>query len=370
MIIKNAKVYKEDHTFEIKDIYVNNGRFCESSDDDEVIDAKGLTAIPGLTDIHFHGCVGHDFCDGTFEATQAIANYQASKGITSICPATMTLPEETLAGICKEASTYNSEEGAMLMGINMEGPFVSLAKKGAQNGSYLRKPDIDMFRRLNKLSGGMIKIVAIAPEEEGAMELIKELKDETILSIAHTTADYDTAMKAFEAGANHVNHLYNAMPSLHHREPGVIGAAADSDCYVEVICDGVHIHPSVIRMTFNIFGDDKIVLISDSMMATGLTDGNYSLGGQAVTVVGNRATLDSGTIAGSATNLMDCLRVCVSFGIPLESAVKCAAENPAKQIGIFDQVGSITPGKFANFVLLDKDLNTVSVFVKGKKITK
>ena len=372
MIIKNAKVYKENNTFEVQDIYIENELITvKEASNDEVIDATGLYAIPGLTDIHFHGCVGHDFCDGTQKAIEEIAKYQANNGVTTICPATMTLGEDTLIKIAKVAAAYENKDGAILTGINMEGPYVSVEKKGAQNPAYIRKPDIEMYRRIQKESGDLIKLVAIAPEEEGAMEFISELKDEVILSLAHTTADYDTAYEALSKGANHITHLYNAMPPFSHREPGVVGAACDKpECMVELICDGIHIHPSVIRATFKMFGDDRIILISDSMMATGMPDGEYSLGGQAVKVADHKATLvTDGAIAGSATNLMDCMRNIVkNMGIPLETAVKCAAVNPAKSIGIYDKYGSIMPGKVANIVLLDKDLNIKSVILKGKEI--
>lgn len=371
MIIKNVKIYKEDHTFEVGDLFMKGGTFVDVAEDgDEVMDGSGLYAIPGLTDIHFHGCVGHDFCDGTQEAFKAIAKYEAGNGITTICPATMTLPEDTLLRICKEAAAYESKEGAILCGINMEGPYVSIAKKGAQNPEYIRKPDLDMYRRLQEASGHLIRLVDLAPEEEGAYELIDEIKDEVVVSLAHTTANYEIASEALRRGANHVTHLYNAMPAFSHREPGVIGAACDkTGCNVELICDGVHIHPSVIRTTFKMFGEGRMILISDSMMATGMPDGDYSLGGLAVQVVGNRATLiTDGAIAGSATNLMDCLRYVVkTVGLPLETAVRCAAENPAKAIGIYDQYGSITAGKVANLVLLDEDLKIQSVFIRGEE---
>lgn len=370
MIIKNANVYSEDGSFTKKDIYINGERISALGDSSEqVIEAEGMYAIPGLTDIHFHGCVGYDFCDGTHEATKALADYQASQGITSIAPATMTLGNEELVQIFTNASTYHSESGAALVGINMEGPYLSYAKKGAQNGTFLKQPDASHYHRMQELSGGLIKLVSLAPEEEGAMEFIKELKDEVVISVAHTTADYATASKAFQLGASHVTHLYNAMPAYTHREPGVVGAAFDDKkVQVELICDGVHIHPSVVRATFQMFGDDRIIMISDSMMATGLKDGEYSLGGQKVNVVGNRATLTDGTIAGSATNLMRCMQTAVSFGIPLESAVKCAAVNPAKRIGIYQDYGSITPGKYANIVLLDSNLEVKAVILKGKCI--
>lgn len=372
MIIKNAKVYIEDNHFQVGDIYIEDGIITDNqSTDDIVIDGTGLYAIPGLTDVHFHGCVGYDFCDGNHEATEAIAKYQAQNGVTTICPATMTLPEDKLTSICEAAATYDNEEGAILCGINMEGPYVSVEKKGAQNPAYIRKPDIDLYRKLQEKSGNLIKLLAIAPEEEGAMELISELKDEVVLSIAHTTADYDTAYEALEKGANQITHLYNAMPPFSHRAPGVIGAACDyPTCNVEIICDGVHLHPSVVRTTLKMFGEDRVVLISDSMMATGMPDGEYSLGGQAVKVVGNRATLVvDGAIAGSATNLMDCMRNAVkNMGIPLETAVRCAAVNSAKSIGVYDQYGSITPGKVANIVLLDEELAINKVILKGRII--
>lgn len=364
MIITNASVYTEDGRFLNRDIYIEKDCFTdcpEKVSDKTAVDGTGCYAIPGLTDIHFHGCVGYDFCDGTKEAIDAMAAYEASVGVTNIVPATMTLGEETLLNICKTAKNYREEgiheKRARLCGINMEGPFVAASKKGAQNGEYIRKPDMAMFDKLNEASGNMVKLIAIAPEVEDAMEFIEKKHDKVVISLAHTAADYDTAVRAFEKGATHVTHLYNAMNPYTHRAPGVVGAAADTrKAEVELICDGVHIHPAAVRTTFKIFGDDRIILISDSMMATGLEDGDYSLGGQAVKVVGNLATLKDGTIAGSATNLMDCLRTAVlQMGIPMESAVKCAAVNPAKSVGIYDRCGSITPGKKANVVLLRKD---------------
>lgn len=376
MIIKNAMVYTEDGVFEKKDIVIENDQFAEQTSDQTVVDAAGCFAIPGLTDIHFHGCVGYDFCDGTLEAIGHIAKYQASIGVTTIVPATMTLAEETLIGICKTAAQYRQEQGqytdrAILCGINMEGPFLALSKKGAQNSAYLNSPGSGLFERMNEACEGCIKLVAIAPEIEGAMDFIRDKKDEVVLSIAHTAADYDVAVEAIDSGATHITHLYNAMNPFSHRAPGPIGAATDDEsCEVELITDNVHIHPAAVRTTFKMFGDDRIILISDSMMATGLTDGQYQLGGQDVTVRGNLAQLADGTIAGSATNLLNCLRMAVlEMGIPLESAVKCAAVNSAKSVGIYDQYGSITAGKVANVVLLrEHDLTVEKVLLKGKML--
>lgn len=373
MIIENVLVYSEDKKFQKGNIIIENGLFAEESTDGVVIDGKGCYAIPGLVDIHFHGCMGADFCDGTVDAIRTIADYEASQGITTIVPATMTLPEEELRKIMASAAEYNKEEnttGAALSGINMEGPFISAAKKGAQAATYIRKPDVEIFRKLQQASNGLIKLCDIAPEEEGAMEFIKELKDEVNVSFAHTMANYDVAKKGYDLGANHATHLYNAMPAFAHRDPGVIGAARDSrHVYVELICDGIHIHPATVRATFEMFGDDRIVMISDSMRATGLSDGEYTLGGQAVTVRGKLATLVSdGAIAGSCTNLMECIRTAVrEMEIPFESAVACATMNAAKSVGLYDRCGSITVGKNADVVLLDKDLNLRKVIVRGKE---
>lgn len=372
MIIKNAEVYTEQGIFEKKDIYIENGKFVDYvPEDGQEVDASGYYAIPGLTDIHFHGCMGKDFCDGTEEAIQTIADYEASVGVTTIAPATMTFSEDKLMEIAQAAKAHKNNKGADLCGINMEGPFIASKKKGAQNGKYIHRPDTEMFDRLQEASGGLFKLVDIAPEVEGAMEFIRAKKDEVVLSIAHTTTDYDTAKEAIEAGAHHVTHLYNAMNPINHREPGPVIAAADSGvCEAELICDGVHIHPAVVRSTLKLFGEDKVIFISDTMMAAGLEDGMYELGGQPVIVKGNRATLEDGTLAGSNTNLMNCMRVAVQkMQVPLETAVRCAAVNPAKSIGIYDQYGSITPGKVANVVLLGKEeLDTRAVILRGEKL--
>ncbi len=369
MVIKNANVYTEDGTIMKKDVIIHGDRIVDETAvtiEDTVLDADGMYLIPGLTDLHLHGCVGYDFCDGTVKAIEAMAEYEARNGITTICPATMSLDDDTLSRVFTAAAEYRNERGAVLAGINMEGPYFSHAKKGAQNPAFLRLPNAAHFRRMQRLSKGMIKLVDVAPELEGAMEFIQEVKDEVVISLAHTAADYDTALEAYQKGASHLTHIYNAMPPFSHRSPGVIGAALDSPhCHIEMIVDGVHIEPSVVRATFRMFGDDRILLISDSMMATGLQEGQYSLGGQNVTVTGNKATLADGTIAGSATNLMKCLQTAVRFGIPFPSAVKCAAVNPAKEIGIYGEYGSITPGKYANLVLLDQDYQVRKVILKG-----
>lgn len=374
MIIKDANVFTQDNRFVRGDVIVRDGRFVhatgEQPADEEVVDARNLMMIPGLVDIHFHGCKGADMCDGTKEALDVIMDYEASVGVTSVCPATMTIPRDELLAVMKNAGAYSYHGGAHLVGINMEGPFISPSKKGAQAAENIMRCDYEYFCQLQEAAGGLIKLVDIAPEEPGAMEFIDEVKGKVVVSLAHTASDYDTAREAIEHGASHATHLYNAMPPMNHRNPGVIGAVRDSsECHVELICDGVHIHPSVIRATYAMFGAERIILISDSMRATGLEDGEYTLGGQPVKVRGNLATLHDGTIAGSATNLMDCLRFVVrEAGIPLETAVMCATANPAREIGIFDEVGSITAGKRADFILLNQNLEIVRVYIDGKEL--
>lgn len=370
MIIKNGLVFTKEGKFEEKDLYIEDDKISLTAKGEE-IDAAGLYVIPGLIDIHFHGCIGYDFCDGTKEAIEKMAEYQLSNGITSICPASMTLSEEQLNDIFENASNYKSENGSTLVGINMEGPFISMEKRGAQNGEYICKPDIDMFERLQNAASGLIKLVDIAPEVEGAMDFIEEISDKVTVSLAHTTANFHTAEEAFQKGARHVTHLYNGMQPFSHREPGVIGAACDEEeVMVELICDGVHIHPATVRATFKMFGDDRIVLISDSMRACGLQDGEYTLGGQDVIVKGNLATLtEYGNIAGSVTNLMECMRKAVKeMQIPLESAIKCATANPAKAIGIYDKYGSLILGKQADIVLLDENLEIRYIVKAGKLV--
>lgn len=374
MIIKNAKVYTTEGFVE-KDLVIRDGRIvfgAAPSAGEEIIDAAGAYALPGLVDVHFHGAVGHDFCDADEAGLQAIADFEASKGVLAICPATMTFSEEILNGIMDIAAAHKNGKGADLVGINMEGPYISPKKVGAQNPKYVQRADVEMFRRLQARSGGLIKLVDIAPEEPGALEFIEACHAETRISIAHTCTDYDVAKKAFAAGASHMTHLYNAMPGITHRDPGPIIAALEEDAEVELICDGIHIHPAVVRFTFNTFGDDRVVLIADSMEACGLPDGQYSLGGQAVTVCGPRATLTEhpDTIAGSATCLYDCMkRAVLDMGVPLVSAVRAASLNPAKSIGIDADYGSLEPGRYGNVILADEELNIRTIIQKGVVIS-
>lgn len=375
--ITNGRVFHEEGRFEQRELYLLGDRIVSeetyecSEEAEELVDAQGAYIIPGLTDLHFHGCMGYDCCDGTEEAFQAMIDYETHQGVTTITPATMTMAEPVLARVAEAAGKTAKKQGAgVLQGLYMEGPFISFAKKGAQNGAYIQKPDLELLKRLQEASGGLFRTVAVAPETEGAMEFIREASRHVTISLAHTTADYETACEAFACGASQMTHLYNAMPGLTHRAPGPIAAAADdASCRAELICDGIHIHPAVVRMTLKLFGDDRVIFISDSMRAAGMPDGEYELGGQKVKVKGNLAVLEDGTLAGSVTNLMDCLKTAVKqMGIPLESAVKCAAVNPAKAVRIYEQFGSLTPGKFANAVLLDEALEVKQIYLCGERI--
>ena len=380
MRLIKGMIYTDKMCFEPGGITIEEDRIekIERYEAGELTGEQAETYIlPGLVDTHFHGCAGYDLCDGTEEAVRAIASYELTHGITTICPATMTLSEEMLKGICSAAAsaleTQMLPEGVpvkeVLKGIYLEGPFISMEKKGAQNPAYIHKPDMEMLTGLQQAAKGLIRIVAIAPETEGAMDCIKAGKDDFRFSIAHTCADYETAKAAIKAGARHVTHLYNAMPPFTHRQPGVIGAAAeDEGTEVELICDGIHIHPSVVKSTFKLFGAERVILISDSMMATGMEDGAYALGGQPVTVKGNLALLEDGTIAGSATNLYDCMRTAIQMGIPKEDAVRAATVNPAKAIGAESECGVLREGAKADILVADSVFRLREVIKSGRGI--
>lgn len=359
MIIKGGKVFQEDGSFLEQALYINDHRLvdkAEYQDDGKVIDAEGLLVLPGLVDIHSHGAAGEDFSDGNPEGLKKILQYEKRCGITSYCPTSMTFPKERLRQIFASIKGAQTEEEAKVVGINMEGPFLDPAKKGAHVEEWIAAPDAAFVRELNQDVDGLVRLVTLAPNMDGAEEFIKEMHEEVCISLGHTAADYDCASRAMKLGAHHVTHLYNAMQPFGHRAPGLIGAAMDDpECMVELICDGYHIHPSAIRAAFRLFGPERVILISDSMRATGMENGTYELGGQEVTVKDRKAVLKDGTLAGSATNLYGCMCKAIEFGIPLEQAIMAATANPARSIGIFDCVGSIRIGKQADLLLVSEN---------------
>ena len=375
MRITGGLVYTPSFRFEEKEVWIRDGIFApeeQNRAEAPVIDASGCYVIPGLIDIHFHGCMGMDFCDGTPEALQTIAAWEARQGVTAICPATLTLPPGQLKAVRQNgaawAAAHRRPELADLVGINMEGPFISQRRRGAQNGAYILPCDAELAGEFVRAGEGLVKIIGLAPEENPDFaEYISRMKDRVRISLAHTDSDYDTAMQAFQAGASHAVHLCNAMPEMTHRAPGVIGAVRDCPWVsAELICDGNHVHPAVVRALFDMIGPRRLVLISDSLRAAGLGDGKMLLGGQEVEVHGTRATLtEGGNLAGSVVSLMQCLRIVVKeMGIPLEDAVRCATSGPARVIGVQQRYGSIEAGRNANLVLLEKETLEVRGVVK------
>ena len=374
MKFKNAVILGQDFTFQKGGFTVENGVFSSFEETDEGIDLEGQYVIPGLIDVHFHGNSGEDFSVTDFEGLKRIASYLARNGVTSFAPASMTMPEEVLEKAYRNAAKFSAaaiEGTARIIGINMEGPFFSREKKGAQAEEYLMLPDVDMVERLNATSEGLLKIVCIAPELPGAIEFIEKISPRFTVSLAHTAADYDTAKKAIEAGAKQVTHLFNAMPPLLHRQPGVIGAAAEADqVMAELICDGVHVHESAVRAAFSVFSPDRIILISDALSCLGMAEGVYESGGQKIFMKNGAAVLSDGvTFAGSTTGLFEGMRRAISFGVKAEHAIKAASANPAKAVGAFDRVGSIAVGKQADFIICNKDFAMESCYIGGRKIT-
>ena len=376
MIIRNGLLYSPDCEFTKADLAFENGIITNiaraGSLTGEGFDAGGAYVLPGFVDIHTHGCVNSDFCDADSAGLEKMLEYYGEVGVTSVVLAAMSYGEEALTGIIQAAAPYFGRKGhgAVLRGVNMEGPFINPDKSGAHNPGNIIAPDMEMFDRLYAVSGGNIRMLGIAPELPGSPELIRHAAGRCTVSLAHTDADYDTAVAAFNAGARHLTHMFNAMPPLGHRSPGVVGAAFDHATYVEIISDGVHLHPSVVRAMFGMFGASRICMVSDSIRGAGMPDGRYELGGQTVIVKGGRSNLAAagGAIAGSVVNLADCVRNAVKFGIPLKDAVRAATQNPARAVSINSIAGSLEPGKSADFLVWDSDLRTIAVFAGGNRV--
>jgi len=366
MLIKNAKVFV-GKSFVEGDVAFDKtitavGKLPGGGD----VDAQGAYLVPGFVDIHTHGAMGEDFSDGKPEGLQPMADYYAAHGVTSFLATTMTLREEVLAPAMHSLRDFRYAGGAKCAGIHLEGPFLSFAKRGAQAAENLHLPDAALFDRLNEASGGKVKLVTVACEEEGGMDFIRHVSRQCTVSLGHTVCTYEQAMEAFAHGASHATHLFNGMEGLHHRKPGIVAAAHDAGASVELICDGLHIHPAVIRLVHALYGD-KLNLISDSLRCAGMPDGDYTLGGQPITVKGGKACLSgTDTLAGSSISLLDAVRNVVRFGLSLPDALYAASTAPAEAAGLKD-VGSIQAGKAADLLLLDRDLNLLAVYVDGAK---
>ena len=373
MFYKNARIFCSDCQFHIGAFEVKDGLFgavLSQTVPTDAVDLQGATVIPGLVDIHSHGNSGADFSDGDYDGLKRMAAYYAKCGITSFAPASMTLSYAVLEKAFTTAAEFHADAPdacARLMGIQMEGPFFSEKKKGAQNGAYLKAPDFAAFQALYEASKGLVRIVDVAPELPGAVKFTEKAVKLCTVSVAHTDARYEEAKAVFDAGATHLTHLYNAMPGVHHRQPGPIGAASEQEFVIaELICDGLHVHESAVRMAFKLF-PGRICLVSDSLRCCGMPDGQYELGGQEVFLKDGIAKLADGTIAGSATNLFDCMKKAISFGIPKEQAILAATAIPAKQIGR-TEIGVIAPGKLADFVVCADSFEIVSVYIGGNRV--
>ncbi len=377
MFYKNARIFTSDFHFYTGAFEVTEdgrfGRILPREIPEDAIDLQGATVIPGLIDVHTHGNSNADFSDGDYQGLKAMAAYYARCGVTSFAPASMTLPYQVLEKAFACAKSLHEEQPAghsVLRGIQMEGPYFSEKKKGAQNASYLKAPDFEGFRKLYEDCGGLVRIVDIAPELPGAEAFIRQAKDLCTVSVAHTDSDYDHARAGFQAGATHLTHLYNAMPAIHHRNPGVIPAAVENPrVRCELICDGLHAHPAAVRLAFSMFGGERMVLVSDSGRCCGLPEGSFfDLGGQQAQLIQGVARLADGTIACSAINLYQGMTNAMAFGIREEEAVRAATYNPACAIGAADQVGSIETGKVADFLICRNGYAEKQVFLAGKAL--
>lgn len=377
MIIKDAKVFCEGHLFLQKDIRIEKDIITEIADtlvvteQEAVVDAKGLMVLPGLIDIHLHGACMQDVSDASANAIKKIAEYEALQGVLAICPTTMTVSEKQLGEIADSFWDFinngQTDKMAAVLGMRLEGPFLSEKKAGAQSNQWLKLPSLALIEALQKRSNHQVRIIDIAPEIEGAEAFIKQAREKYVISMAHTGVDYEQAKKAFQCGISHVTHLYNAMNGIHHRNPGPIVAAREKGATVELICDGIHIHPAMMRLSFDLFDEDKIILISDSMRACGMPDGIYTLGGQEVVVKEKKATLRkaSDTIAGSVTNLYECMCQAIKCGVEPEKAIAAATLNPAKVLKIEDKYGVIKEKAYANLLVVDETYHIKNIICRG-----
>ena len=376
MFYKNARIFCDDFQFRHGAFEVKDGVFGQILPEnvpEDAVDLGGATVIPGLVEVHSHGAAGADFSDGDYEGLKAMARCYAENGVTSFAPASMTLPYDVLSvafGNARCLVEENCPGLAVLRGIQMEGPYFSYKKRGAQNADYLKEPDFAGFEKLYNDCGGLIRIVDVAPELPGAVEFTKKASKLCTVSVAHTDSDYDNAKAVFDAGARHLTHLYNAMPPIHHRNPGVIPAASENpEVQAEIICDGYHIHPASVRLAFAMF-KNRVVLVSDSGRCAGMEEGyQFDLGGQMAEIRGGVAKLvGTDTIACSASNLWKCLTNVLSWGILEEEAIRAATYNPARAIGALEQVGTITTGKVADFLVCSPDYAEKRVFLAGNEI--
>ncbi len=383
MIIK-GNIYAADRQFHtgtvitdndlITDVSLDNHGCTQDVSDSNYIDASDKYVIPGLIDIHLHGAMGSDIGDATYEAIDKIARFELLQGVTSFVGATMTMPVDNIIEVISTARDYMAHnQGSFcndlstLIGLNLEGPFISPDKCGAQNKSHILPPDLALAKEFIKTGDGIVKILGLAPEMCSDLSIIKTLSESVKVAITHSNSDYDTAIKAINMGASHVTHLFNGMTNFTHRSPGILGALVDSsDITIELITDGIHVHPAAVNMAYKLFSDKSLIMISDSMRGCGLGDGIYTLGDLDIEVKNHKATImGTNSPAGSVSSLYDNIKATHNMGLPLESIVAMATINPARCIGVFDTIGSIEAGKKADILFLDKDLSIDTIIKNG-----
>ncbi len=373
MLLKNAIILNENFEFVKKDIEIEGEKISgigDLSEKSECIDLSGKIVVPGLIDIHTHGCMGFDFTDNLEkEEMEKMLYFYEKSGITTVICTLATASEQQMKQAVSSIANFHKEKlrGANIGGIHLEGPYFSKKYKGAQNEAYIRKPDIEEFNTLNLLSEGKIRIVSIAPELEGALEFIKEASKSARISIGHTDASEALARQAIEAGAKNLTHSFNGMRPLHHRNPNAIGAALDSeDVYCEFIGDGKHIDKTVLRIMYRLLGDERMVLVSDSIPPSGLPDGEYKVHGHTCIVSDGVGRLPDGTINGGTSTVLNCVKNLISYGILPESAFKMGSLTAARAAGISDVCGSISIGKRADLLIMDKDFNIEHTIIRGE----
>lgn len=379
-VIVNAKIVTEQGVIEGGALVLSGGKI-ESvgpapapGSTDHVIDAQGAWALPGFIDVHVHGGYGADWMDGNAEAFDTITRFHGGHGTTSIVATTMTAPKDHLSRVLAAVHEYRSQPMpyAQVVGVHLEGPFINVKYKGAQNPAYIVPPQPDWLKEWTAAFPGLIRQLSLAPETEGALGLIAWAREQGInVAAAHTDATYDQIVTAADAGLNQAVHTFNAMTPLHHRNPGTAGAVMTDDrIAAEVIADGHHVHPAGIEMLIRAKGPRGVILITDAMAAAGMPDGEYDLGGLSVIMQDGVARLrDSGNLAGSTLTMIDAFRFVVrKAGVSVADASRMASLNPARQIGVDRVTGSLAPGKQADVLLLDAGLGLRRVWIKGQEL--
>lgn len=379
MLFENVNYFTKGGRLRFGSVSTENGRIRDVRMQDESYHAGARFLLPGCIDMHTHAMLGSEYFGRNAEAAAKARRALAKSGTTSFLFATMALSEAELIAQCARAGkaaelckpSYDTEGESRCLGVYLEGPFLSYEKKGAHDAKYLHLPDKAMLNRLNQAANGGIKAVCMAPELEGAIELANDIKNNKIVSLAHSAADYDASLYAFKNGFSNLTHTFNAMQPMLHRAPGPVAAAYESEgITAEFIGDGVHIKPAMLRILFRLFTYERLILISDSISVCGMADGVYTgVDGQSIRLENGMATIDgTGTIAGSAMPMFAALKRLISFGIPAEEAIATATINPAKRLGIENKLGAIEEGFMADMLLCSAKLDIEKVFISGKEI--